>query len=153
MICWVVVRICFLLKLFHFFGCAVSSLSCTGFLYLWQVEATLFVVHSFTLWRLLLLQSMGPRLTGSVVVVHGLRCSVACAILPRPNVEPVPATLACKFLSTRPPGKSSKNKTLSSRMAAKNPFPFPVAIDKNSNSMSLSAFGGVSVLDFCQIVV
>ena len=86
-------------------------------------------------------------------MVHGLRCSVACGILPKPNVEPVPATLACKFLTTRPPGKSSKSKTLSSRVTAKNPFAFPVAIDKNSNSMSLSAFGGVSVLDFCQIVV
>ena len=110
----------------RFFGCAVSSLSYTGFLYSWQVEDILFVlVRGFTLGWLLLLQSMGSRPagfsschTGSVVVAHGLRCSAACGILPRPSTEPMSPTLACKFLTTRPPGKSSK--TLSSIMAAKN---------------------------------
>ena len=104
----------------------MSSLSYTGFLYSWQVEDILFVlVRGFTLGWLLLLQSMGSGLagfsscsTGSVVVAHGLRCSAACGILPRPSIEPMSPTLACKFLTTRPPGKSSK--TLSSIMAAKN---------------------------------
>ena len=43
-----------------------SSLRCTG----------------FSLWLLVLLRSTGSRHAGSVVVAHGLSCSVACGIFP-----------------------------------------------------------------------
>ena len=127
----------FFFKLVHFFGCAVCSLSYTGFLHLGQVEDTLFVlVRALALRWLLLLQSMGSGLaglrscsTGLVVAAHGLRCSVACGILPRPSIEAMSPTLACKFLTTRPPGKSSK--TLPSVVAAKNHLAFPAATGQN----------------------
>ena len=44
---------------------------------------------------------------GSVVVVCGLSCLVACGILvPRPGIEPVSPVLQGRFLTTGPPGKS-----------------------------------------------
>ena len=64
-------------------GCVVSSLLCAGFLQLWRVGATLrcsaWASHcsGFSCcgaWAL------GAR--ASVVVAHGLSCSVACGILP-----------------------------------------------------------------------
>ena len=48
--------------------------------------------------------------TGSVVVAHGPRCSVACGVwdFPGPGLEPVSPALAGGFLTTVPPGKSCK---------------------------------------------
>ena len=44
---------------------------------------------------------------GSVVVAHRLSCPVARGILvPGAGLEPVPPALACRFLTTGPPGKS-----------------------------------------------
>ena len=43
---------------------------------------------------------------GSVVVAHGLSCSVACGILSGPGLEPLFPALAGGFLTTAPPGKS-----------------------------------------------
>lgn len=150
MICWVTVRIRFLsLELFrcsavlrlHCHARAFSAVASRG------CPLPFAVLRGFRLWWPLLLQSVGSRLVGfsrcstwsqcfccagSGVVVHWLRCSVACGILPRPSIEPMSPTLACKFLTTRPPGKSSKSKTLSSRMAAEHHSAFPVAIEKNS---------------------
>ena len=57
-----------------------------------------------------LLSSCGvqaPGRVGSVVVVHGLSCPVACGILvPRPGIEPTSLALEGGFLTTGPPGKS-----------------------------------------------
>ena len=44
----------------------------------------------FSLWWLLLLQSTGSRHAGSVVVAHGLSCSVACGIFPDQGSNPCP---------------------------------------------------------------
>ena len=44
----------------------------------------------FSLWWLLLLRSTGSRCAGSVVVVHGLSCSVACGIFPDQGSHPCP---------------------------------------------------------------
>ena len=48
----------------------------------------------------------GLQSTGTVVVVHGLSCSVACGIFPEPGLEPMSPALAGRFLTTAPPGKS-----------------------------------------------
>ena len=64
------------------FGCAGSSLLCVGFLWLWQVGATLqwqFVGFSFRgllIAGVLLLWSMRLYSVGSVVVVHGPSCGI-----------------------------------------------------------------------------
>ena len=42
---------------------------------------------------------------GSIVVVHGLTCSVACGNLPRPGIELMSPALADGFFSTELPGK------------------------------------------------
>ena len=42
---------------------------------------------------------------GSVVVAHGLSCSVACGIFPDQGSKPVSTALAGGFLTTVPPGK------------------------------------------------
>ena len=53
-------------------------------------------------------QALGVRASvvvapvGSVVVAHGLSCSVACG----PGLEPVSPALAGGFVTTAPPGKS-----------------------------------------------
>ena len=44
----------------------------------------------FSLWWLLLLQSVGARRAGSVVVVHGLSCSIACGIFLDQGYNPCP---------------------------------------------------------------
>ena len=46
--------------------------------------------------------------TASVVVAHGVSCSVACGMwdLPGPGLKPVSPALAGGFLTTVPPGKS-----------------------------------------------
>ena len=52
-------------------------------------------------------QSLGCG--SSVVVAHGLSCPMACGILvPRLGIEPMSPALAGKFLTTGPPGKSSR---------------------------------------------
>ena len=47
-------------------------------------------VSGFSLQWLLLLQSMGSRHAGSVVVVHGLSCSAACGIFLDQGSNPCP---------------------------------------------------------------
>ena len=43
----------------------------------------------------------------SLVVVHGLRCFLACGIsVPLPRTESASSALQGRFLATRPPGKS-----------------------------------------------
>ena len=67
----------------------------------------------------LLLRSTGSRRAGSVVVVHGPSCSAACGIFPDQGSSPCPlhwqadsqplchqGSLAGRFLTTAPPGKS-----------------------------------------------
>ena len=44
----------------------------------------------FSLWWLLLLQSMGSRRAGSVVVAHGLCSLMACGIFPDQGLNPCP---------------------------------------------------------------
>ena len=55
----------------------------------------------------LLLQSMGSRRAGSVVVAHGPSCSAACGIFPDQGSKPVSPALAGRFSTTVPPGKPS----------------------------------------------
>ena len=48
-----------------------------------------------------------PEPIGSVVVVHGLSCSLAHGILvPRPGIESASLALGGRFLTTGPPGES-----------------------------------------------
>ena len=47
-----------------------------------------------------------PGAQASVVVVHGLSCSVACGIFPDQGSNPCPPALAGGSVSTVPPGKS-----------------------------------------------
>ena len=42
---------------------------------------------------------------GSVVVAHGLNCSVACGTFPESGIGPVSPVLAGRFFTTEPPGK------------------------------------------------
>ena len=86
----------------YFWLCWVFN-AVQDFLYLWRVGVTLQLqCAGFSLWWLLLLQSTGSRVyglqqllhvgsvvvvpgfqnTGSITVVHGLRCSTACEIFP-----------------------------------------------------------------------
>ena len=56
------------------------------FLYLWQVEATLYLqCTGFSLQWLLLLQIIGAGHSGSIVVVLRLSCPTACGIVPFPD--------------------------------------------------------------------
>ena len=48
---------------------------------------------------------MGSRAWASVVVAHGLSCTLACGIFPDQGQIQSPA-LVGRFLSTMPPGKS-----------------------------------------------
>ena len=59
-----------------------------AFLWLWQAGATVYVLCAgFLLLWLFLLQSMGSRCTGSVVVVHRFNCPAAYGILvPEPGI-------------------------------------------------------------------
>ena len=51
--------------------------------------------------------SLSLRCVSSVVVAHGLSCPTACGILvPQPGIEPASPSLAGRFLTTGPPGKS-----------------------------------------------
>ena len=48
----------------------------------------------------------GLKITGSVAVVHGLSCSVACGIFQdQPGIKPISPALAGRFFTTEPPGK------------------------------------------------
>ena len=60
----------------------------------------------FSLRWLLLLQSTGSRLMGSVVLEHGLSCLAACGILLDQGLNPVSPALADGHLTAGPPGKS-----------------------------------------------
>ena len=60
---------------------------------------------SFSLQWLLLLRRMISRLVGSVVVAHGLSCSVACGIFPDQGSNPCALALAGGFFTTASPGK------------------------------------------------
>ena len=51
-------------------------------------------------------QALGAQ--ASVVVAHGLCCSVACGIFLDQGSNPFSPALGCGFLSTAPPRKSSK---------------------------------------------
>ena len=73
------------------------------------VQGLLIVVASREA-RALGTQASVVRLTGSVVVVHGLSCPIAYGILVDQG-EPISSALASGFLATGPPGKS-KEKSL-----------------------------------------
>ena len=88
----------FYLKIYLFiFGCAGSLL-----LSLVAVSGcySLLQCMGFSLQWLLLLQDMGSKCMGFVVVARGVSCSTACGI------ESVFPALAGRFLATDPPGKS-----------------------------------------------
>ena len=86
------------LKLLIIFGCTGSSLLHDGFLWLWRERATLQMWCPLLLWWLLLLQNAGSRVrglqslqhAGSVIVVHGYCCPVACGIFPDQGSNPGP---------------------------------------------------------------
>ena len=62
------------------------------------VRASIGVAHGPTSWF------PGSRVTGSIVVSHGLSCSATGRILPDQGSKPLPA-LACRFFTTKPRGK------------------------------------------------
>ena len=69
----------------------------------------LLFMHSFTLWRKdSLVEARGLRSPGaSVVVAHGLSCSVACGIVVlQPGIQPESPTFQDGFSTTGSPGKS-----------------------------------------------
>ena len=72
------------------FGCVGSSFLCEGFLQLRQAGATLPRCARASHCCGLSLWSTGSRRVGSVVVVHGLSCSVACGIFPDQGSNPCP---------------------------------------------------------------
>ena len=59
----------------------------------------------FSLQLLLLLQSMGSKDVGSVVIAHRLSYLKACGNLPEAGIEPVSPALVGGFSTTGPPGK------------------------------------------------
>ena len=86
-LCWVFVAA-------YGFSLVAASM---GYSLLWCV--------GFSLQWLLLLQSTGSRLAGSVVTVHGLSLLRGMWDIPGPGLEPVSPALAGRFLTTAPPGK------------------------------------------------
>ena len=81
-------------NIYLFFGCVGSSLRHTG-----SFVAVCGLLSSCGL--------QAPERVGSVVVVRGLSCPMACGILvPRPGIKPVSPALQEGFLTTGPPGKS-----------------------------------------------
>ena len=72
------------------YGCVGSSFLCEGFLYLWQVGATLHRGARTSHYRGLSLRSTGSRRAGSVVVAHRPSCSAACGIFPDQGSNPRP---------------------------------------------------------------
>ena len=83
----------------------------------WQADSQPLRHQGSPRW-LLLLRSTGSRRsgfsgcglraysTGSVVVVHGLSCSMACEIFPDQGLNPCLLHSQADFLTTVPPGKS-----------------------------------------------
>ena len=96
-------------KLFIIFGCAGSSLLYMGF-------SLVVVSRNFSFQCPLLLRSRDSRAhgpqnfghMGSVVVALKLSCPVACEIFSDQGagIEPISPTLAVKFFTTGPPGRS-----------------------------------------------
>ena len=87
---------------FFFNGCAGSSLLRGLFLVAASRDVPLVVVHRLLIVVVSLVAKRGlsgtqasevavPRLwsSGSIVVTHGLSCSVACRVHPRPGIEPM----------------------------------------------------------------
>ena len=69
----------------------------------------LLFMHSFTLWyKDSLVEALGLRSPrASVVVAHGLSCSMECGILVlQPGIQPESPTFQDGFLTTGSPGKS-----------------------------------------------
>ena len=52
------------------------------------MDCVLVVLYSFSLQRLLFLQSAGSRHQASIVVAHGLSCSVSCELFPGQGLNP-----------------------------------------------------------------
>ena len=72
---------CFTILYWFLFGCAGSSLLCTGFRQ-WQLVWATLQSKFFSSWWFLLLWSTGSGCASSVVVLHGLRYPAACGICP-----------------------------------------------------------------------
>ena len=98
-------------KIYFIFGCAGSSLLCTGSLQLWRAGATSYLWHrashcdgffscgaqapgawaSVVVVRGPLVVAHGPQsVQASVIVVHGLSSSVACGIFQDQGSNPCP---------------------------------------------------------------
>ena len=82
------------------FGCA--PLLREGFLDLWGTGLFVAVCWLFIAVASLLVTTRLEGTQASVVVVHWLSCSESCGIFPNP-------ALAGRFLTTGPPGKSSRH--------------------------------------------
>ena len=79
------------LFLFFLFLAALDLCCCAQAFSSWgEWGYSLLWCAGFSLRWLLLLRSMGSRCTGSVVVVHGLSCSVACGIFLDQGSNPCP---------------------------------------------------------------
>jgi len=68
------------------------------------VASLVFRAEALGIW---LSVAVAPRLqnTGSIIVAHGLSCSLACGIFPDQGSNPMSLTLAGRFFATEPPGK------------------------------------------------
>ena len=96
---------------FFLLQCLGSSLPCSGFS---LVVACGISLSSCGTWTpgcmgsvVCGTQAVSLRCGGSVVVVCGLSCPMACGILvPRPRIEPAFTALEGGFFTTGPPGKS-----------------------------------------------
>ena len=75
-------QILYIYLFIYFYDCVGSSFLCEGFFQLRRVGATLHRGARASHCRGLSLRSTGSRCAGSVVVVHGPNCSVACGIFP-----------------------------------------------------------------------
>ena len=82
----------FLIFIYLFiYGCVGSSFLCEGFLLVVASgDHSSSRCAGLSLSRSLLLQSTGSRRAGSVIVVHGPSCSVACGIFPDQGSNPCP---------------------------------------------------------------
>ena len=109
---------CFFNIHFFFFGCAGSSLLCSGFSLVSREQGfSLVAAHGFSLQWHLLLQAQAGGSQASGVAAHGLSsCSSqvpehrlsSCGVWadrPRPEIQLVSPALQGEFLTTRSPGK------------------------------------------------
>ena len=81
---------------------AASGLSCSTRDLLCSTQASLVAVPGLSTCG-----AWAPEHVGSVVVVCGLSCPVACGILvPQPGIKPASPALEGGLLTTGPPGKS-----------------------------------------------